>query len=251
MEKRLDEILVTILGEIHAAETSQSLFCILERACTALGFDAFVLSSHRPSKKEMALNPLYTTNPQEFRNNYEQLNWVDDDVHVARAIGSSHGFAWDSSLDRYSNVRSQSFLEFLHANSLACGVMVPLPHKPGHASCMALNSSRPMTLGTALVEAARLTAVASQAKAEMLGLCSSISADEAIGMRLLSGRQLEILNWIADGKSNADIATIMNLRHRAVHYHVGQILQKLCVATRLQAAQIFFVRSDHQFPSKP
>ena len=248
MKSEIHQKTVAILYEIHAAETSQSLFSALERGCSALGFDAFVLSSHRPTKTELALDPIFTTNPKEFRDDYEQLNWVEDDVHVARALGSSRAFGWDSSWDRYSNVRSQSFLEFLHTNSLACGIMVPLPHKLGHASCMALNASQPLTLSTALIEAAQLTAEAGQAKAEMLGLCAGISADESIGMRMLSGRQLEILKWIADGKSNADIATIMNLRHRAVHYHVGHILRKLGVATRLQAAQIFSGRSDHQLP---
>lgn len=237
---------MTMLSEIHAAETSQSLFSALDRACGVLGFDAFMLSCHRQSKAELVMNPIFTTYTEEFMNDYERLNWLDDDVLIARTIGSSRPFVWDGSSERYSDVRSQSFLEFLHENRLATGIMVPLAHGPGYASLMSLDAYRPMQLPPDLVRSAQCVAEAAQAKAEMLGLCANVSADEAIGLRALSGRQLEILKWISDGKSNTDIATIMNLRTRAVHYHVSRILLKLRVATRLQAAQVFFAWSDHQ-----
>lgn len=246
MSGNIQEKTVTILSEIRAAETPQSLFFALERGCSALGFDAFMLSCHRPSKAELVMNPIFTTYTEEFLNDYERLNWLDDDVLVARTIGGCRPFIWDGTRERYSDVRSQSFLEFLHENRLAAGIMVPLAHGPGHASLMSLAAYRPMQVPHDLVRTAQHVAEAGQTQAEMLGLCSTISADEAIGLRTLTGRQLEILKWIADGKSNTDIATIMNLRRRAVQYHVSRILFKLRVATRLQAAQVFFARTDNK-----
>jgi LuxR family transcriptional regulator len=90
--------------------------------------------------------------------------------------------------------------------------------------------------GTA--EAANVIGNAALAKAEMLGLCDAISADEAAAARSLSQAQSEILNWIAEGKSNTDIGTIMDMSERTVRYHVSVILQKLGVASRAQAAAI-------------
>ncbi|HEY8102640.1 MAG TPA: helix-turn-helix transcriptional regulator [Burkholderiaceae bacterium] len=51
----------------------------------------------------------------------------------------------------------------------------------------------------------------------------------------LTARQLEILSWINEGKSNWEIAAIINTTKANVKYHVDQIFQKLGVSTRIQA----------------
>jgi transcriptional regulator EpsA len=51
----------------------------------------------------------------------------------------------------------------------------------------------------------------------------------------LTARQMEILSWINEGKSNWEIAVILNTTQANVKYHVDQIFQKLGVSTRIQA----------------
>jgi transcriptional regulator EpsA len=51
----------------------------------------------------------------------------------------------------------------------------------------------------------------------------------------LTPRQLEILSWINEGKSNWEIAAIIDTTKANVKYHVDQIFQKLGVSTRIQA----------------
>jgi DNA-binding NarL/FixJ family response regulator len=48
----------------------------------------------------------------------------------------------------------------------------------------------------------------------------------------LTPREAEVLYWIAQGKSNPDIATILGSSVRTVHKHVEHIFQKLGVETR-------------------
>ncbi len=48
----------------------------------------------------------------------------------------------------------------------------------------------------------------------------------------LTPREAEVLFWIAQGKSNPDIATILGAAVRTVHKHVEHIFQKLGVETR-------------------
>ena len=52
----------------------------------------------------------------------------------------------------------------------------------------------------------------------------------------LSTREAEVLEWIARGKSNRDIATILGLSPRTVTKHVEQIFLKLGVENRTAAA---------------
>jgi DNA-binding CsgD family transcriptional regulator len=52
----------------------------------------------------------------------------------------------------------------------------------------------------------------------------------------LTGREAEVLYWIAEGKSNEVIAIILTASKRTVEKHVEHILKKLGVETRVEAA---------------
>ncbi len=53
--------------------------------------------------------------------------------------------------------------------------------------------------------------------------------------KALSERQREILHWLHEGKTNWEIAKILNLSELNVKYHIDQIFQKLEVRSRAQA----------------
>lgn len=69
-------------------------------------------------------------------------------------------------------------------------------------------------------------------------LCPGVDADApARLLRLgLTTRETEVLYWIAHGKSNPEIAVILDSAHNTVKKHVANILPKLGVETRLSAA---------------
>jgi DNA-binding CsgD family transcriptional regulator len=52
----------------------------------------------------------------------------------------------------------------------------------------------------------------------------------------LTPREAEVLGWVAQGKSNGEIATILGARPRTVGKHLERILAKLGVETRTAAA---------------
>ncbi|MCP5095816.1 MAG: response regulator transcription factor [Chloroflexi bacterium] len=52
----------------------------------------------------------------------------------------------------------------------------------------------------------------------------------------LSGREMEVLRLIADGQSNSDIAATLVISEKTVKSHVSNILSKLHLADRTQAA---------------
>ena len=60
--------------------------------------------------------------------------------------------------------------------------------------------------------------------------------DEPNAFRELSDRELEVLKLIADGLSNADIASRLYVSEKTVKSHVSNILGKLHLADRTQAA---------------
>ena len=58
----------------------------------------------------------------------------------------------------------------------------------------------------------------------------------------LTKRQAEIAQWIAEGKSNGDIAGILGLSLQTVKNHVSAILERLGVENRTAVA-IYFLRN--------
>jgi len=56
---------------------------------------------------------------------------------------------------------------------------------------------------------------------------------EALG---LTPREAEVLLWVAQGKSNSDVATILGMSDKTVKIHLGHIYEKLAVETRTAAA---------------
>jgi transcriptional regulator EpsA len=56
-----------------------------------------------------------------------------------------------------------------------------------------------------------------------------------VARQILTGREVEILTWVEQGKSNNEIAQILGISHLTVKNHVQKILRKLNVQNRAQA----------------
>ena len=61
------------------------------------------------------------------------------------------------------------------------------------------------------------------------------NAAEKSGLRLTE-RELQVLTWVARGKSSSDIAAILGISERTVNFHLDNAMRKAGVATRVQAA---------------
>jgi DNA-binding CsgD family transcriptional regulator len=61
----------------------------------------------------------------------------------------------------------------------------------------------------------------------------------------LTKRESEVLQWLAAGKSNKDIGTILAISPRTVEKHVERIFQYLGVETRTAAAAEFYRFNQH------
>lgn len=231
--------LAAISTALYDADSRETLFQALNTGCSALGFDLFTLSCHKASGREMILDATFTTVSPDFLSDYDRFGWYEDDAMAARIVAGEGPFAWNSARDRYAELRKQSYVDFLQASQLASGVMVPLSHRPGTVSMMGMISLRERSYDQGLISAVTIMANAAMAKAEMLGLCPEVSVDRAHAIRALSERQIEVLKWIAEGKSNPAIAAIMGLNGRAVRFHVSEILRKLGIASRSQAVAIY------------
>jgi len=66
----------------------------------------------------------------------------------------------------------------------------------------------------------------------------------------LSRRELDVLSWVAEGKTNAEIGFLLGLSPRTVQKHLEHIFQKLGVETRTAAAKRFLSSNLHPESSR-
>jgi DNA-binding NarL/FixJ family response regulator len=52
----------------------------------------------------------------------------------------------------------------------------------------------------------------------------------------LTAREIQTLTWVARGKSSAEIAMILEVTERTINFHIDNVIRKMGVATRVQAA---------------
>jgi DNA-binding CsgD family transcriptional regulator len=64
------------------------------------------------------------------------------------------------------------------------------------------------------------------------------AAPEAIASLGLSRRESEVLAWVAQGKTNPEIAIILGISPRTVQHHLDHVYRKLAVETRTAAAAL-------------
>lgn len=82
------------------------------------------------------------------------------------------------------------------------------------------------------------TALASAGLAEGAGKPDFSSADPLQKALGLTPREAEVLLWVAQGKSNADVGTIIGCSEKTVKQHIGSIFDKLGVENRTSASLV-------------
>ena len=86
----------------------------------------------------------------------------------------------------------------------------------------------------------------------LLRLAKAASKDAAALLRqhfALTSREAEVLLWIARGKSNKDISSVLGISPRTVNKHLEQVFQKLGVENRASAAAMT-VQALHHLGSR-
>jgi DNA-binding CsgD family transcriptional regulator len=230
--------LVAITDAINAASDPSALHKAVERGCSSFQFDGFVLFRHETDKLYMLVNATLSNATPSFVHDYDHYGWWRGDFILNEVLAHQRPVIWNLTDQKERSEEQRRFMGFLKDSHLVQGLVVPMSHRPGTKSGFAVNCRTNDTLKAGSLQAANIIGNAAVIKAEALGMCADISADAALAMRSLSNVQYGILSWIAEGKSNVDIATIIGLQERAVRYHVTEILRKLGVASRTQAASL-------------
>jgi LuxR family transcriptional regulator, quorum-sensing system regulator BjaR1 len=221
----------TTMDIIHAIERVPSILKLEEvfgRWVERYGGSAFLCSAP-PRPDEGALDPLLLDGwPREWRDRYATQNYVVRDPMVRAMFTTMQPFTWREGIARVRP--SKKDLEIVAepgAWGMCEGFVVPIFGLGGqvHAVTIAGTSLRLDAEGRAELH---LVSIYAYARAKQL--CRRPEPPV-----LLSRREVEVLQWVALGKSDWEIAQLLGLKATTVHKHVEAAKNRFGVGTRVQA----------------
>lgn len=221
------------IEQTNRIETSTELQACFERTMVGEGFENFFNATIVGGKVSHAS---WLKLPIGHLETYVAERWDLIDPIVPFMARATRPFCWD---DVRPHVRLRSaqiaLLDECKRVGIQSIIVAPSQHPDGR--CDVVGVSR---RGPELPEPGRvrvLQAFCAQTWYRYAELTGRLVAGECKEIRL-SKRELEVLKWIKDGKSNAEIAEIAGVSVKTVEFHVGNIMQKMSASNRVSAVVI-------------
>lgn len=221
---------------ISAAENLPDLRIALAQAAEILGFFIYFIGLNKPGTQAFFEPPTLTNvKPPDFAA-YAEAGWPRRDPVIAHLATTKDPFLWRTS--DWANTPQGDYGVLLRGRGILGGVAVPLPQKANRFGAMSLLADNETVLTADALYAAKTLAHLAMARLRGLGNERPAPVPSPLLLSRLSDQQLEILRWVARGKTNREIAVIVSSTRRTVDYHLQEILGKLEVSSRTQAVAI-------------
>ena len=224
---------------LSTAESMKDLEVGLELATRGLGFATFNISLNKTYPVEFMEDPMITTWSNSDLAQYVRDGWADRDPLLRRTAEATKPFIWRANDWHGLGRLEQEYVEYLDISGVAGGVTIPLHRPTGGLGALTLLSVTEQPLTLEALHGTQILAHMAMARASALTEDIATSVENLRRMRLLSKHQVNILRWVALGKTNREIAVIMGSTHRTIDYHLQEILSKLGVSSRTHAVAIF------------
>ena len=218
-------VLVEDLDEIHDISEASSRFHAFVEDC---GFShATSLRFPIPGETFEACSYMSTA-PTQWLTRYNTQDYVHSDPLIRHAAKTSKAFFWS---DMAANVHEDPIIEkFAYERSqfgLNDGLVVPIPGPSPRAGIVsyACRNNLPRDMKPALVLSAHY----------FYNTITLLHQKKNRHKILLTKRELECLQWAAQGKTDWEIGSILGVDSKTVNYRIEKAKKKIGVPTRVQA----------------
>jgi len=220
----------TFIEETNQASSSQTVCALFGNALKCLGFDRFCYSliTAHPSLGLDAGHGIVKNYPDDWMSYYEANHYEKLDPVPQQAFASLWPFIWDS-LEKIRELKPEqkTIMNEAREAKLLDGVGIPICGHNGELAGVGVASS----LGGTRPDKnllSKLRALAHQFHLAYTDLEKTERCAEAnIRNVHLTSREKEILQWAAEGKSDAIIADIIGVSHSTIRFHMNNIFKKL------------------------
>ena len=166
---------------------------------------------------------------------YRERGYMFTDSSLQHSLISKYPFFWSEQWrsDRINSASKRMFAEASHDFDVGDGLVVPIHSDDGAISIVSMVGERPICTDE-VRRGLGLAAMYLHDKAGKLrGKIDYKAADDPV--KKVTPRQLDCLQWVAEGKSDWEISQILSISESTVHNHIEGAKRSLGVSTRVQA----------------
>lgn len=215
------------LEMMGAARDAGALHAVVTGAARELGFDYCAYGMRMALPLSNPATFMMNNYPAAWQTKYAEAGYLAVDPTVAHGASSLLPVLWSEQL--FADARA--LWEDARGHQLRVGWAQSSRTADGIVGMLTLARSHEQLLDAELRHSERdMVWLAHAAHEAMARLQRPQSA--AAG---LSGREIEVLRWMADGKTSSEAAEILGLTERTVNFHVANALVKLGAANKTAA----------------
>ncbi|OHX13763.1 LuxR family transcriptional regulator [Chromobacterium sphagni] len=226
----------TLLEWIHMAghiETENELKIFLDQVLSQAPSERIVLALGRLNNQnqiqrlERVLNVSY---PTEWLDQYMKENYAQHDPIMRIHVGQGP-VMWEERFNRAKGAEEKRFIAEANLNGMGSGVTFSAASERNNIGSILSLAGREPGRNAALVAMLNcLTPHLHQAAIRIANLPPASPNNMP-----LSQREYDIFHWMSRGKTNWEIATILDISERTVKFHVANVIRKLNANNRTHA----------------
>lgn len=219
-----------MLHRFQSAPTSDQIYTLLQQQTELLEYDFFSLCVRHPVPFTRPKISLYTTYPDAWMSHYKAANYLAVDPVLKQGNFRLGHLRWDDTLF----CEAQELWDAARDHGLRTGATQCLM-LPNHAhSFFSVSRTHATEAGPHSDE----IELRLQMLLEMSSLALLRVEDEMVMPRAMkfSKRELEILQWTAEGKTSAEISMILSISENTVNFHQKNMQKKFDAPNKTQIA---------------
>ncbi len=226
-----DTLVLDFIQDLDRAKSAESVSQRFQALIEAFGFTYFCIGALKPGRRERGIVWATSFNHPWFR------YWVETDrIHIDPVIWrlkrKSDPVRWTSLGEQNPDVPNLDIMQDACAFGMHDGWSLAFRFGQKDIPAIAVG------LGTPKFDLPAEHQIPLHLASVYCGTRLAEFARGAARCDALSLRERECLIWVASGKTDWDIAEILNISQQTVHKHVSNALKKLNAQTRAQAVAV-------------
>jgi DNA-binding CsgD family transcriptional regulator len=220
------------LETFDGRSTSRDVTAALQHALQSAGLQYFCMNLFPQSRQEFSDQIVACEVPSDWLELYLREDFASVDPAIRHCRRMSMPFAYqDAPYDAGREPRAAEVVRRANDFGVGDGILIPLTDSSGCVGDLWVGG-RTESFQYSDVPLVHILALYAFHKFRQL----THSAPDK--KAFLSAREVEVLHWVAEGKTAWEIGEVLNISQRTVEWHIQQAMQKLGAKNRMQAVVI-------------
>jgi len=235
MDEKIERDVLGFISDLEGLINLEQMIKHFEVLIASFGYEHFrcaeIARVNQPIDPKLGFGKLDT----DWNARYRDQDYVYNDGTVQLALQTCHPFTWSALKEnrRINSISERIFEEASQDFEYKDGLVVPIHQSDGSISGFSIIGRQP-NVSPSVVRGIGMAAVYLHAKAKPI-ILEEKDISSSFFKAPISRRQLDCIQWVAEGKSDWEISLILGISEATVHNHVERAKRNLKVHTRVQA----------------